>query len=675
MAEFVQFRLEESLSVLYEMERVELFTKSEIRTIVKRKKEFEYKLERKTKRMEDYLSYIQYELHLYSLIKERRKKFGYHFKIKEIDNEIGRHILRLFKASVIRFPRDIKLWVSAFTFLKRMHWRIEASKLFQRMMRVHASKPEVWVAAAKFELEENENGDTARKLLLRGLRFNPNSKLLYREFFRMELMFAECLSNESTMSITELKAELKHGNKIKKGDVAAAVYRSAIENIPDAEFILSLLPICEQFDFTENIVNSIYDDLEKKFADSELAWTALAERQLKLKYEDSENKEEMSICNIAKYEAIFEDAVKKLPTEMMWTQYINSRLRLLEKKKNVDETRELLEKVLNLFSRASDANLLSWKLYICWAKILESIGKVSEARDTLEMGTTRYPDCVSMWNDRLSFMFRTYPDEIEDTFTIFKTAIKRVKDAESLPLWLTCIQWMIEKDPERVNDVFEMGLRMPPSVSADLKVAYLEWVALTDGHKKAKELYNSLWNSSPICIEFFQKMHDIEISKNNANIKFLRQILDQACTYFGRSNIDIWMKRIALENEHPQGDQIHVSNIHWKAVKALKPELVEKFIQQHTLASMDIGKMGFDSKVKDDIESASSKPKYATGHPVRGRCNFTQTNSRKRYNAWRRGKVIILGSKIQSRIRPSYAKSIVHHELKGQQIASQAQNK
>lgn len=43
------------------------------RTIVKKRKEFEYKIQRRTKCKEDYLRYIQYEMDLLKLLRLRRE--------------------------------------------------------------------------------------------------------------------------------------------------------------------------------------------------------------------------------------------------------------------------------------------------------------------------------------------------------------------------------------------------------------------------------------------------------------------------------------------------------------------------------------------------------------------------------------------------------------------------
>ncbi|XP_017876078.2 U3 small nucleolar RNA-associated protein 6 homolog [Ceratina calcarata] len=72
MAEFVEKRCEDMIPELEQMERMKLFDKNEIRGIAKKLKEYEYKIQRHTKTKEDYLRYIQYEMDLLKLIKQRR---------------------------------------------------------------------------------------------------------------------------------------------------------------------------------------------------------------------------------------------------------------------------------------------------------------------------------------------------------------------------------------------------------------------------------------------------------------------------------------------------------------------------------------------------------------------------------------------------------------------------
>ena len=74
MAELVQAGLESMLTELEQMQRVELLSPEEVREVVKKRQRFEYKLQKRQKKKEDILAYIQYECALLQLIQIRRDK-------------------------------------------------------------------------------------------------------------------------------------------------------------------------------------------------------------------------------------------------------------------------------------------------------------------------------------------------------------------------------------------------------------------------------------------------------------------------------------------------------------------------------------------------------------------------------------------------------------------------
>uniref|UniRef100_A0A7N5ZXM1 U3 small nucleolar RNA-associated protein 6 N-terminal domain-containing protein n=1 Tax=Anabas testudineus TaxID=64144 RepID=A0A7N5ZXM1_ANATE len=61
MAEIVQQRIEERIPELEQLERVGLFTKKEVKSIIKRATALEYKLHRLIVNKEDFIAYIQPE--------------------------------------------------------------------------------------------------------------------------------------------------------------------------------------------------------------------------------------------------------------------------------------------------------------------------------------------------------------------------------------------------------------------------------------------------------------------------------------------------------------------------------------------------------------------------------------------------------------------------------------
>ena len=103
MAERVQADLELMLTELEQMQRVNLLTPEEVKMLIKRRKRFEYKLQKQTKVKEDILAYIQYEGCLLDLIELRRDKIGYLHKKNEIDNAIAKRIHKLFKIAEHRY--------------------------------------------------------------------------------------------------------------------------------------------------------------------------------------------------------------------------------------------------------------------------------------------------------------------------------------------------------------------------------------------------------------------------------------------------------------------------------------------------------------------------------------------------------------------------------------------
>ena len=74
MAEFVELNLERSINELEKIEKYGLLKREEIKSIIKKRKAFEYKLRNSKKSKIHYLKYINYEQELLKLIKSRRKK-------------------------------------------------------------------------------------------------------------------------------------------------------------------------------------------------------------------------------------------------------------------------------------------------------------------------------------------------------------------------------------------------------------------------------------------------------------------------------------------------------------------------------------------------------------------------------------------------------------------------
>ena len=78
MVEYVEERMEEMINEVEQIERVNLLlTGDEVKELLRKRKQFEYKLQKRSKSKDDFLEYIQYESNLLRLITMRRESIGY----------------------------------------------------------------------------------------------------------------------------------------------------------------------------------------------------------------------------------------------------------------------------------------------------------------------------------------------------------------------------------------------------------------------------------------------------------------------------------------------------------------------------------------------------------------------------------------------------------------------
>ncbi|KAJ2160594.1 U3 snoRNP protein [Coemansia sp. RSA 552] len=204
MAEVVQYHLEQMVPELEDLERQGLFTKGELQAVVRKRTKFEYSLRRRRVASVDFLRYVEYEINVDALRRQRKRRLGSQgWKTSVSDFSITQRVISIFERAVARHQEDAQLWRQFIEFVKsrrRMegeedeesegHTRL-LSRLFARAIVAHPYDAQMWVWAAAHELEANANGSAARTLLQRALRLAPHSKMLWIEYFRLELLLVE----------------------------------------------------------------------------------------------------------------------------------------------------------------------------------------------------------------------------------------------------------------------------------------------------------------------------------------------------------------------------------------------------------------------------------------------------------------------------------------------------
>lgn len=215
MADVVQYRLEQMTDELDDLEKKGIFTHQELKEIVKKRTNFEYKLKRPSPLKHDFIAYIDYENHLDSC-RRLRKKLVVRELMKENDEEeeekkkkkrfrrsvsddagVGR-ILRVYRLATMRFKGDVELWFRYLEFC-REHGHGRMKKVLAKAIRLHPKRPGLWIYAAAWEFDHNLNVAAARAMMHNGLRACPDSEDLWVEYLRMELTYLNKLKTRKTV--------------------------------------------------------------------------------------------------------------------------------------------------------------------------------------------------------------------------------------------------------------------------------------------------------------------------------------------------------------------------------------------------------------------------------------------------------------------------------------------
>ncbi|KAF9146480.1 U3 snoRNP protein [Mortierella sp. GBA39] len=202
MADTVQFYMEEMIPEMRDLEQKGIFSKTEVKSIIKQRQKFEYALKRRISKKADFLRYIEYEMNLEALRKKRRARMVSDTK-KSISDYAGpRRIYFIYKRCLIKFKGDISIWLQYIDFAKKNGATRTLGKIFAQAIQLHPTNEKMWILAAAWEWEENANIVAARVLLQRAIRLNTTTESLWHEYFRLELVYiAKILARRQVLGI------------------------------------------------------------------------------------------------------------------------------------------------------------------------------------------------------------------------------------------------------------------------------------------------------------------------------------------------------------------------------------------------------------------------------------------------------------------------------------------
>jgi len=105
-----------------------------------------------------------------------------------------RHIFNILDRATRKFHGDLGLWMQYIDYARSQKANKKLTKLLTEVIRMHPTKPEVWIYAARYAMDVQADANAARSYMQRGLRFNQRSKTMYLEHARLEMGYISKLS-------------------------------------------------------------------------------------------------------------------------------------------------------------------------------------------------------------------------------------------------------------------------------------------------------------------------------------------------------------------------------------------------------------------------------------------------------------------------------------------------
>ncbi|KAF4635127.1 hypothetical protein G7Y89_g2962 [Cudoniella acicularis] len=181
-----RFYMEQAVPQLQEFKEKKIFTDDEIRTLVKKRSDFEHKVLARGTQPVDFAKYAAWEISLEHLRQKRCKRLR--IKANLVHSGQAR-IFNIFDRGTRKHPGDVPLWMSYLECARQAKAIKKFKMVLTAAIRLHPTKPELWLYAARRTLESEADMNGARSYMQRGTRFCTTSKDLWIEYAKLEMIY------------------------------------------------------------------------------------------------------------------------------------------------------------------------------------------------------------------------------------------------------------------------------------------------------------------------------------------------------------------------------------------------------------------------------------------------------------------------------------------------------
>ncbi|KAL9085963.1 MAG: hypothetical protein Q9165_007325 [Trypethelium subeluteriae] len=254
-----RFYLEQSVPELQDFEKKKIFSKEEISSIAKKRSDFEHVLNARGSKPADYARYAEYEMNLETLRRKRVKRLGIKFK----SYAGSRRIFFVLDRGTRKFQGDLGLWMQSMEFAKKEKSHKKLRRIISTVLSLHPTKPELWIYAAHYAMEDQADMRVARAYMQRGLRFCKRSKALWLGYAKLEMIYVAKiaarqqilgLDHPQESKIRDSPSDESHADKIALPDITvedvdpelandASIDQTALQKFTSSPALTGAIPI------------------------------------------------------------------------------------------------------------------------------------------------------------------------------------------------------------------------------------------------------------------------------------------------------------------------------------------------------------------------------------------------------------------------------------------------
>ncbi|ETW05730.1 hypothetical protein H310_03430 [Aphanomyces invadans] len=623
MADAVQYVMEKMIPELEDLQQLQIFTKEEVRQIVQKRRDFEYTMKRTPLRKVDCLRYIEYELNLDALRRQRKKRLGLQ-KQSSSDHTGMQRVHNIFDRALMKHRGDVDLWLQHIAFCKNTGSSKLLSKLFTNALQLHPRNETLWIEAASWEFSTNLNVDSARVLMQRSIRMNPHSKKLWLEYFRLEFLYVQKLRTrrevlgldadttkplELSLDIAPVKGEGaaqvdaiaesakesavdKSRHEILQGAIPKIVYRNASHAIPnDAAFRLQFVSISNLFPATYGspVAKVILESSLADFPTDAAVWSAYCEQAM----HESDTADVDARRKVALER--FRQAIKSnVDTDAMRGAFMRWCIAELARTPSSPWFAH------EMFSTISTLGPQTPTLYRAYIDYTLRVSGLLDALAVAAKANAAFPTDGMLWQLRAQLAMRqaaiqqthALPPSTKrpkkqlpqsaSTPSVYKSALAVVEQGlreamtDTDGLHQRHIQLLINSHAKlsAVKSAFERAVKAAtawtPAWSA-LRMQFLQWTLRTQGVDAARTLYKTFLAGQmlprPETLALLRWCVQVEAAQPDSLVATaaVKGLMEKLVDLFGQSSEDIWVNYVQYYRE--LGLHKEANEVHWRATR------------------------------------------------------------------------------------------------------------